>query len=180
LSDPFHELHRARPGHARAPSQCAGSTLSGLSLAWLGPPAEHSAPAPNAAMHGAQIVRRSNFHVNAASTPLVPSKNRSSNVQLVVLIEAWQLTSPSELADGSQVTCDALCQICLPANRIKPAGLLGRSRAECGKVCYRQYRKTRKWRKQRGRCRANPRIEITEDFTDGRRQDRPRHTQILY
>jgi hypothetical protein len=142
--------------------------------------AEHSAPAPNAAMHGAQIVRRSNFHVNAASTPLVRSKNRSSNVQLVVLIEAWQLTSPSELADGSQVTCDALCQICLPANRIKPAGLLGRSRAECGKVCYRHYRKIRKWRKQRGRCRANPRIEITEDFTDGRRQDRPRHTQILY
>lgn len=147
--------------------------------------AEHSTPAPNAAMHGAQIVRRSNFHVNADSTPVVRSKNRSSSVQLVVLIEAWQLTSPSELADGSQVTCDALCQICLPANRIKPAGALGTqpvvsSRAECGKVCYRHYRKIRKWRKQRGRCRANPRIEITEDFTDGRRQDRPRHTQILY
>ena len=61
--------------------------------------AEHSAPAPNATMHGAQIVRRSNFYVNAASTPLVRSKNQSSNVQVVVLIEAWQLSSPSELAD---------------------------------------------------------------------------------
>jgi hypothetical protein len=127
------------------------------------------APAPNVAMHGAQIVRRSNFPVNAASTPLVRSENRSSNVQVVVLIEAWQLTSPSELADGRQVTSDALCQICLPANRIELAGLLAPGRAECGKVCYRHYRKIRKCRKQRGRCRANPRIEITEGFTDAKR-----------
>lgn len=132
--------------------------------------AEHSAsaPAPNAAMHGAQIVRRSNFHVNAASTPLVRSKNRSSNVHVVVLIEAWQLTSPSELADGRQ---DERCTLpdLLTGKPHQAGRALGTGRAECGKVCYRHYRKIRKWRKQRGRCRANPRIEITEGFTDGRR-----------
>ncbi len=71
------------------------------------------------------MVRRSNFHVNAASTPLVRSKIRSGNVQVGDLIEVCQLTSPGDLADDGPVTNDSLCQICLPTNRIKPSRALG-------------------------------------------------------
>jgi hypothetical protein len=52
---------------------------------------------------------------------------------------------------------------------------------ECRKVWYRHFTENlSSGRKQRCKCRANPRMETMEDFTDGRWKDDPRHTPILY